>query len=366
MKKLIALAMALVMAATMGITAFAASCPIHLSSGSCEVDMDGHEFHLLPGEKYALKAADSESSVAVSPLTPAVGDLNAAFGSDAWRISANWKIGGALVKSLKWDKDKDQWMLELNENYTISTPKKLQGTITFTSKKDKKNLVKGTIDAVVTNHLVTVEGAKKAADAESIDADNNTIYQCSDDNPGYIKFNDNRLMTVVLKMVKKEKAFMFNDESQIDSITEKYGNSDADIKCYAFGGTPKFQNDAKFTLQADYSNQYFLYEYTGGKLMSVDYKWNSINGVYEWSTKTPHTYVISSKKLAATSKSTDDSSKAEESSKAAEKKTSTKPAAAKGKTPNPDTGAHDAVGVAVALAAIGLTTAGVLSVTRRK
>ena len=115
-----------------------------------------------------------------------------------------------MVSKVAYDDDDAAWEIYLNENYTISTAKKLQGTITFTLKSNKDTTYDVDIDEVVSNHLVTVEGYKKVSDAEDdvIDADDNTLYQCDEDNPGYICFNDGRLLSCTLKMVKNEKAFM--------------------------------------------------------------------------------------------------------------------------------------------------------------
>jgi len=137
---------------------------------------------------------------------------------------------------------------------------------------------------------------------------------------------------------------MYNDEAMNDDLEEKYADSDARINCYAFGGTPTFQNDAQFKLQADYADQYKVYTWDGKALHPQDFKWDSVNGVYTWTTKSPTIYVIADKELVAGAQ------------------TGTSAAGTTGK--NPDTGARDIVGIAATLAVVSLIAAA--AVNRRK
>jgi len=394
MKRFLALALTLLMALSLCTVALAAIVPEEDMNPACEIGLtvgnETYNNHLQPGESYMLAPAEGDnhtnrfymdmgnvSMMLVQPANadnpdqpgfplpppppePLPGDIveQYVYPKDEWRASASWDVGGAMVKGIKWDDSivmneitaityiNGAYVLELNENYTISTPKVLKGTVTFTNKKNKNITVKYTIDEIVCNHLVTLSGYKKQADAEDnvIDAQDNTLYQCDEDNPGYLCFNDGRLLSCTLKMVKNEKAFMYNDEAMNDDLEEKYADSDARINCYAFGGSPKFQNDASFKLQADYADQYKVYTWDGKALHPQDFKWDSINGVYTWTTKSPTTYVISDKELVAG---------AETSGTAAEKTSK-----------NPDTGARDIVGIAATLAVVSLIAAA--AVNRRK
>jgi len=384
MKKLLALLLTLLMALSLCSAALADHVKEEdVSGGTCELTPDNEDGeHLQPGEQYdffslehligirpkdftlssaladddAKEAACDSLYFPIEPSTYVPGSTNdnPVSPDKAWRVSASWDIGGAMVKTVKWDKDQEAnygpagmttgaFVVVLNENYTISELKRLEGTLTYTSKFNKDITVKVPLKLQVSNHLVTVEGYKKASDAEDnvIDASNNTLYQCDEDNPGYICFNDGRLLSCTLKMVKNEKAFMYNDEGMIDAIDEKYGAGDARIDCYNFGGSPKFTNDAQFKLQADYANQYKIYTWDGVKLTPCKYEWDSINGVYKWSTKTPGAYVISDQELIA----------ADEAKDTAE-------------TKNPDTGAADMTGVAVALAAVSLLAGAAVSLRK--
>lgn len=139
-------------------------------------------------------------------------------------------------------------------------------------------------------------------------------------------------------MVAGEKAFMFADETAIEALEEKF--PEADLECYNFGGAPVFNNAAVFTQQADYADQYYIYSYKNGKLAEVEAEWNNIEGVYEWETKAPTSYVISDVELVAA---------AEEESF---------------EDKNPDTGANDVVGIAAALTVTSLVAAAAVSLRK--
>ncbi len=344
MKKIIALALALIMALSMASVAFAAAAPCaeELQAGKCEVEIEGTA-HLLPGEKYLIMMDEAK-------------DL---------KLTAEWSKGGALVKGISYDKkavaddfddahtlveptltnnfdstaetddEAGAWVLELNENFTITTAKALEGKLVVTGKVDgEKETEKVAVAYEVSNHVVTLQGEEDLEDVVTYEADNNTLYICEEDAPGYVIFNTQALLGVTLNMVGEEKAFMYNDEKAIEALTEKF--PEADIECYNFGGEPTFKNAAAFTLQADYADQYYVYTYVDGKLEAQDYEWDSIEGVYTWETKSPASYVISDVELVA----------AEEETK------------------NPDTGANDVVGVAAALAVVSLVAAGAVSLKK--
>ena len=349
MKKIIALALALVMALSLGVVALADCDFVDVDGRECGVEYDDTYPHMLPGEKYWFENDYAK-------------DLN---------ITVEWTKGGALVKGVYYEPKSDEdtypseafdgwdgwddimndvgwtnepddetgvWVIELKENYTITTAKDLEGTVTYTYKDadGKKKTAEMKIWGVVSNHILDVYGEEDKDDALVIEAENNTLYQCEEDEAGYVKFNKGALLSATLNMASEEKAFMYNDEAAIDALTEKF--PEADIECYNFGGSPVFKNEAEFTLQADYADQYYVYTYTNGKLEAQDYTWNSIEGVYEWATKAPTSYVISDVELVA-------ADEAEE-------------------TKNPDTGANDVVGVAAALAVVSLVAAGAVSLKK--
>ena len=317
MKKIIALALALVMALSMASVAFA--CEEELVSGTCILEGE----HLLPGETYALEVDGLD------------GDT---YTAKNWKVDADWSVGGALVAGIAYNKDDNVWELTLNENFTITALKRLEGTLTFEAKGVAKKAeapdVEFEVVELVSNHVVEVIGEEDADDVLYVDADDNTIYVCVEDEAGYVGFNTGKLLSVLCDLESEEKVFAYNDEELIAALAEKF--PEADIECYNFGSVRALQNEAELTLQADYADQYYVYTYNKGVLEAQDYTWNSVDGVYEWTTKTLGSFVISDVELVA----------AEEETK------------------NPDTGANDVVGVAAALAVVSLVAGAAVSLKK--
>ena len=344
MKKIVALALALLMVLSMGTVALAADYYLE------ECVICGDEGHLLPGETYPLSFL----------LTDYDFDSDSPPMDKRWKVSTDWEVGGALVKAVYWDKDFEwdeyqggesaapaylsngeetgAWVIEMNENYTITELKRLEGTITFEPKGiNKENGLEDleiVVADIVSNHLVEVIGEEDADDVIYEDAENNTVYQCVEDEAGYVGFNSGKLLSVLCDLESEEKVFAYNNEEMIEALAEKF--PEADIECYNFGAARTLQNEAKLTLQADYADQYYVYTYNKGVLEAQDYTWNDVDGVYEWNTKTLGAYVISDVELVA----------AEEETK------------------NPDTGANDVVGAAAALAVVALVAGAAVSMKK--
>ena len=337
MKKIIALALALIMVLSMGVVALAEETGDEAEGIVVEVETledcelcEDEVAHLLPGEKYYLGVGDA--------LTE-----EGEYTAKNWTVDADWSVGGALVDGFYYDKDEADWYLQLNENFTITAAKRLEGEVTFEAKGVAKKYLKEAeeatevayaFEAVVSNHVVEVIGEEDADDVVYADATDNTIYVCVEDEAGYVGFNTGKLLSVLCDLESEEKVFAYNDEELIEALAEKF--PEADIECYNFGSVRTLQNEAELTLQADYADQYYVYTYNKGVLEAQDYTWNSVDGVYEWTTKTLGSFVISDVELVA----------AEEETK------------------NPDTGANDVVGVAAALAVVSLVAAGAVSLKK--
>ncbi len=167
---------------------------------------------------------------------------------------------------------------------------------------------------------------------------NNIIYQINEEEGGYVKFGGTTsLFQILANMNAEERLFMHlleDDKDIIDALTEN--NKDATLHTYTLEGNVAFRNDAEFTVQADYADQYVIYAYADGKLTKVDTEWDSIEGVYKWTAKEMTTYVISDVELVA----------ADETTK------------------NPDTGANDMMGIAAALAVVSMTAAAAVSLKK--
>ena len=115
MKKVIALALSMVMALSM--TAMAAETMNQ--AGAPGDPTPGSDNRLYPGETYKFDFAGWNGNK---------NDLT----KDNIKVSVDWDKGSAMVESFKL-KD-GQMVLELKENYTIDELKDLVGTVTVTGK----------------------------------------------------------------------------------------------------------------------------------------------------------------------------------------------------------------------------------------
>ena len=335
------------------------------SDGSCGDDPGWYD-QLLPGNEYHFSASLGNSGA----LYTDDGD-EVTLDTKYFSISTDWDTGSALVSSVKIDNDCQHIVVTLNENYTITDEKDLEGIITVKPKTDLYNDTSASdlwkekgdeIDlqfiATVANNLDdSVEGADSRDDATEIDVEDDTIYQMSES--GWVEFcgDGNRLSSVKVRLPEDKKVFAYFNEDPIDEVEDKYYDLDADINYINFVGKPSLGTKATVAIQGDYSDQYYLYEYTGGKLEEVDADWNEDDGVYEFTTSQLTSYVLSEKALVAE----EDEDTADDT---ADDTTTDEEVTDDTSSENPDTGANDVVGVAVALAAVSLVAAGAVSLKK--
>ena len=367
MKKVIALALAMAMALSM--TAMAADFGVvtpadHEDSGARGAD----EMQMLPGEEYHFVVEKLGAKDVAVGEKPDHGDYIAASGdlagsvvtSKNFSISTKWgKNDDKMVESVKFDSDHDACIVvTLKENYTIEDLKTLEGTVTLKTKRVLADaagngaIAKGTeyeleLNDFVANDVVLVDGRDKKDDAEEIDVLNNTIYKM--DNSGWVKFcTSSDLGSVLVRLPEGKKVFAYYNEDAIDEIEDKYYDLDADINYINFVAKPNLGQKAEVAIQGDYSDKYYLYEYVGGKLNEIKADWDEEDGLFEFTTTKLGSYVISDKALVAEADEAEDEDKADETTE----------------SKNPDTGANDVVGVAVALAAVSLVAAGAVSLKK--
>jgi len=337
MKKALSLMLALVMALSLGAMAWAGDSAIAPNTYA-----PGSEISITPEQFAQTTAGDA---VDLLPLK-----------RDNYTVSVEWTRGGAMVDTVKLNDADGDVLVILKENYTITEAKDLQGTITLKAKTADKTAYEckltGDNALKVTNQVKDVEGSRKADDSEIYTADeDNTIYVCSEDAPGYVTFKSGSdMLSALLKMNREEKVFMHIQEDTIDEVVEKYdAKEEAELYFFGFEGAPTLENDAALSLEADYFEKAYIYEYTGGKLREVNAKLSSDGGAYEWTSKKLTTYVVSDTKLAA------DAAAAGET--ADDEKTEANES-------NPNTGSADIVGVAAALAVVSLVTAGAIAMKK--
>lgn len=337
MKKVIALALSMVMALSM--TAMAAETMNQ--AGAPGDPAPGSDDRLYPGETYKFDFAGWNGNK---------NDLT----KDNIKVSVDWDKGSAMVESFKL-KD-GQMVLELKENYTIDELKDLVGTVTVTGKNTIQGVIAEdeekyfTIAAEVANEVEDIDGASKRDDAEAIEVADNTIYNVT--TSGWFDFGGDgeRLSSVLVRLPEDKQVFAYWNEDAIEEVEDKYYDLDADIEYVNFVAKPNLGRNAEIAIQGDYSDQYHLYEYVGGELEPIDADWNEDDGLFEFTASRLGSYVISDKELVAEADEPADDTD--------------EPAADDTTTQNPDTGANDVVGVAVALAAVSLVAAGAVSLKK--
>ena len=359
MKKVISLALAMAMALSM--TSMAAN---FIQPGDAHAGAEGLSEEMRPGETYHISidslgggALDVANGNTVEP-----GDVT----SKNFSVRANWDVGSALVASVGFCDDSDACItIELKENYTIEDAKSLEGTITLTAKKDfatkdaEQNVLIEKGDkfeleieegmAAVCNIVEDIDGGNNRDDATAISPDNNTIYNVT--SSGWFDFggDGDRLSSVLVRLAEDEQIFAYWNEDPVEAIEDKYYDLDADLSYITFVANPDLDRNAEVAIQGDYSDQYYLYEIVNGDINEIDYEFDPDDGLFTFPTRELGSYVISDMELTA---------------EADEPAEDDEPAADDTATQNPDTGANDVVGVAVALAAVSLVAAGAVSLKK--
>jgi len=328
MKKIIALALALIMVLSMGVVALAYDCDYQ------------------PGEKYVIDD--------YSGLT-AKAKANFKVSSDFTSSKVDGQVtdykGAAMIESIAFEKNAEASKLAEEPIYDLVVT--LKESLTGTSSKDINGVVKvydkdaKTTDEVefagtVGNDVVYIAGEKKAANANDYTEDmliNTVLY--AEDAAGYITFTDGFALTGLVKVAKDEKAqvyFTTIGEDDADAIEEYLGEDyDAIVEEYNFGGSG-FEADVEFTYEAYSDDPHYFYAWDGEKFVDLEGKYNDDEEVdaYEFTAAAKGIIIVTDVEIAA----------------------------AGADTKNPDTGANDVVGVAAALAVVSLVAAGAVSLKK--
>ena len=324
MKKIIALALALIMALSMASVAFAAPAePIYAQP------VNGAFY--TPGSLIVIDDTHDDAAWKVK-------------GFDFTTASKEY-TGASLVKVVKLNKW-DKLTVELKESYTLTDAKLVNGEVTLVSKTNSKVTETVKCAFMVNNSSTTVYGEKKVADAADTIKVADQVWICDEDYAGYVnvKVNDNLYGTV--KMAAKEKAYLNllstakggAGEPTKEAIDEILGEDfDGIVEYYVFE-TAAFDNEVDFRYDAWSEDPHFFYAFDGEKLTAIDAKYDDDEDVddYVFTAAVEGAIVVTDEEVVL----------------AAEE------------TKNPDTGANDVVGVAAALAVVSLVAAGAVSLKK--
>jgi len=339
MKKIIALALALIMALSMGVVALAADAvnadaTVTLESVATDIVAPGEEFILVPNfDKVNWKLS----------------------GYDFTSAKYDFK-GASLIDSIALEKQADKsfaLVLTLKENLTSSTDKDIAGVIDFTHKTNKVADANGKmvpetftyyVTGTVGNDVKIIDGEKKADQAYELstttEMDKNTV-MFFEDNGGYVTFTDGYSLTGTVKAAKGDKVQVYFDtltEDETDAIEAYLGEDyDAIVEEIKFSGTG-FGADVDFRYDAWEEDPHFFYAWDGEKFVDLEAKYDDDEDVddYVFTAAAKGIIIVTDKEIVA----------------AAEE------------TKNPDTGANDVVGVAAALAVVSLVAAGAVSLKK--
>lgn len=337
MKKVIALVLAVALSLSMASVAFAAKSAQDFEDAAASAKA------ITPGTKIEFVGSDFSNASATSGVVPEV-----YFTDEYFTITVKYDKGGDLVESVKFDND-GKLVLKLKANSKLETPKIANIDLKELSVKAKKKVdgqfERGTVFTLDTTKYTTALGAKfigytpvkvTVGDPVSLKNEESGIYKfeekASKETYDTSEFTFGTIAYGEMRVYKDDKFFLEYDEDVDLDIVK--ANPDAEIEFYNLGGS--FNASMNFELYADEDK--YIYELRDGKLVESTLKWNNDASAWTGKVRTLTTYVVSDIKLVA--------------------------AATAEETKNPDTGANDVVGVAVALAVVSLVAAGAVSLKK--
>ena len=333
MKKIIALALALVMALSMASVAFAAAITAEAVNAKGEATYAADKVY-APGTKIVL---DNFGGHGVSYTKVSATDFTSA--------SKDYK-GASYIESVKISKaDKQDVVITLRESYTLDTLKAVLGSVTVKDADGNEYTHDVAFDICNSVPATELLGEKKV---KNVDADNtvavaaNTV-QVMDEDGGYVKFTKDDLVGFV-KMNAEEKVYLnitgLGEDAQdaFDALVGEDYLDEAIIEYYNFE-TRAFKNEVDFQYDAYAEDPHFFYAFDGEKLTAIDAEYNDDEEVekYEFTAIADGAIIITDTEIVL---------------------------AAEEETKNPDTGANDVVGVAAALAVVSLVAAGAVSLKK--
>ncbi|MCI5802484.1 MAG: hypothetical protein MR014_09950 [Oscillospiraceae bacterium] len=322
MKKTMSILLATAFAATTGLTAFADT---------------------LPGEEGAYTTKQNPGATVEIPL-----NLEEDMDLDDLRIYNKLTSGKSAVESIELDRGEngeDSLILKLKSTYGVDTDE-IEGEIQL-KKRTSGSLVK----SFEMDFDVNWDKAQLSEDAELTETvDNSTpVYEFHSSNKNVTFSFDGVDANFEVRLEDQDAVNMYFSTKADKEITQ--ANEDADLSFLSFEGKPEF--DFRGTLNyyvEDTDKDWYMYEIDSkGKLKTSAAKYDEDEGAFVLKTSTLGSYVVSDMKLKNA-----DKAPADNGDKDDDKNES-------GKPENPNTGANDFVGAAVALGAVSLVAAGAVA-----
>lgn len=354
MKKVLALALALVLTLSMGTLAFAAnkSPVIGISAGDYTIGGStaaggsiGAGTMITPADSARITKADIDASFDDWTLSIAFtrgtgtgdsarGDYKISFKKDegskyfdvSWDSSA-WKIKVVAKISYSWSKD-DSFDYAFTAKFradgqTIEIP--VFGKISFQG-NDIDN-TDGNIKEGSWYYKPSYSGVS-----------NKTLEDVT------LTFDGTDFEVEFSKLYDQSRVLLYYNTTPNKDIVR--ANMDADLDFVNFPGKPEFSNAGDFIFQVDEDK--YIYEIVDGKLVPSSFRWDDEIGAWKMRGTVLGSYVVSDIELKTTS--LDSSSDETDASSGAGDEEN-----------NPGTGANDVVGVAAAMAVISLVAAGAVA-----
>jgi len=335
MKKLIALLLALSMALSMGVVAFAVGDFYDEDfdpATDFEVVFDGEA---APGDAIIISGYEKSDYKVSYEFT------NAEYGFS----------GAGMVESVKWEKidgygvsGASDWCLviTLKENYTMTDAKNLVGCIKLDPKEAGVDNIYLSINAAVNNTSEYISGSRKADDADDVSDALRKNHVMIADEAGYVKFSDGFSLYGLAKVDENEKVQAYTTdpvaEDTMDAI-EAYLGEDYDtiVEWYNFKGNG-FNNDVAFRYDAYAEDPHYFYRWDGEKFVDLGATFNDDEDVmkYEFTANTKGLIIVTDVEIAA----------------------------AGAATKNPATGASNITAIVGALAVVSLAAMGAVALKK--
>lgn len=354
MKKWISAALAVVMTAAMAVTAFAAEITLSLGADKNGTALSGSV--LTPGEEYRFPILAAEEGGEAEQITAAQLEEN--------KLTVTLSKGGTAVLTPTIEKGSNggyELVVQTKAAYGVKdTDVSLK--IRYLVKSSSKELASLTVDFSVGFKSMDDSTLDALGKGEDLIVDPDTPIITKAQFEKLAALNDYKAVVLAhgswrfsVNVTGMETANLYSSEGAIREIAEKY--EDQEFKFLSFPGAPDFGTKGTLTIdvseeEEDFGGEFYLYRYLDGTLYFLKSQYDAEASELSFTPSQLGTYVITNKEI--------------KSGTVVSGSGGTSSGSASGSLSNPDTGAHDLIGLAAALAAVSVAAAAVTARRRRK